>query len=255
MCELLGLSSRSPINIQFSFSEFSKRGGVYNIHKDGWGLGLYDPTGYRLIVDDKPAASSQVATAVSKLPIKVTTAIGHIRRATVGVVSLCNTQPFMRLLWGRRWTFAHNGDLPGASAPLLRRFNQLGTTDSEVLFCTIMDRIASECGDSPCPPTRLIEIIEAAAEQFLDYGIANFLLSDGECLYVHCHSSLHFVVRKHPFCQATLRDQGINVDFSELNSATDEMVLIATRPLTVGEIWHKLPRKKVVGFAGGRQIA
>lgn len=69
-------------------------------------------------------------------PIRNRTAVSHIRRANRGHVALENAHPFGRELWGRPWTFAHNGKLRGIKhRPLERHRQPIGTTDSEHAFC------------------------------------------------------------------------------------------------------------------------
>src|ERR1700759_2899175 len=99
MCELLGMDCNVPTDIVFSFSGLALRGGVRGPHAAGWGLGLYDG----------PAAGSKLAAYVRSHPIKTLLAIAHVRKRTRGPVSLANTHPFVRELWGRHFTFAHNG--------------------------------------------------------------------------------------------------------------------------------------------------
>ena len=65
------------------------------------------------------ARVSPLAELVQRYPIRSDNVIAHIRKATQGQVSLENTHPFVRELWGRYWVFAHNGnlkDFPAAPA-------------------------------------------------------------------------------------------------------------------------------------------
>jgi glutamine amidotransferase len=52
---------------------------------------------------------------VQDYPIKSCSVIAHIRQANRGIVALENTHPFTRELWGRNWTYAHNGQLEAIS--------------------------------------------------------------------------------------------------------------------------------------------
>ena len=54
-----------------------------------------------------------MATFLQGYPLKSRNIIAHVRKATIGEVSLENAHPFIRELWGRQWVFAHNGDLKG----------------------------------------------------------------------------------------------------------------------------------------------
>ena len=55
MCELLGLCANEPADIRFSFSGLKQRGGKTGVHKDGWGISLYDGRASRTFHD--PEAS------------------------------------------------------------------------------------------------------------------------------------------------------------------------------------------------------
>ena len=75
------------------------------------------------------------------------TVLAHVRKATQGARTVLNCHPFQ---YGR-WTFAHNGDIPGFDqvrgdllaevAPRLRRY-VLGDTDSEVVFFVFLSHLA-----------------------------------------------------------------------------------------------------------------
>ena len=65
----------------------------------------------------------------------------HIRSARWGALTDANTQPFHRP-WGRRdWLLAHSGSLEHRMTQP-RRFEPVGSTDSEELFCELLARIA-----------------------------------------------------------------------------------------------------------------
>ncbi|HET9991064.1 MAG TPA: class II glutamine amidotransferase, partial [Kofleriaceae bacterium] len=114
MCELLGMECNVPTDIVFSFSGLALRGGAKGPHADGWGLALYDGKAVRSFLEPHAAAKSALATYVRLNPIKTLLAIAHVRKRTRGQVTLANTHPFVRELWGRSWTFAHNGTVKAA---------------------------------------------------------------------------------------------------------------------------------------------
>jgi glutamine amidotransferase len=63
------------------------------------------------------------------------------------------------------------------------------------------------------------------------------MLSNGEALFTHCSTKLHYVVRQHPFPVANLSDQELRVDFSEVTTPSDKVAVIVTEPLTNNECW------------------
>src|SRR5690606_26606467 len=104
----------------------------------------YEGKGVRCFHDAGASASSRIAEVVQTHPIKSEVAICHIRQANVGEVSLANTHPFTRELWGRYWVFAHNGQLTGFS-PAPGVYEPVGDTDSEAIFCDILNHLRQHC--------------------------------------------------------------------------------------------------------------
>jgi predicted glutamine amidotransferase len=149
MCQLLGLNCATPTDARFSFTGFSQRGGATDHHADGWGIAFFEGKGLRLFVDHESAASSPMADFLRHYPLKSTNVIAHVRKATVGQVSLENAHPFSRELWGRHWVFAHNGDLKDYQRRLHGHFQPVGSTDSERAFCWIMQELAKSHAGVP----------------------------------------------------------------------------------------------------------
>ena len=130
MCQLLGMNCNTPTDVSFSFSGFAQRGGRTDHHADGWGIAFFEGRGARVFLDPGAAADSPVAALIRRYPIKSRNVIAHIRKATVGAVTLENCHPFVRELWGRYWVFAHNGDLKDHAPRLHGHFRPVGGTDS-----------------------------------------------------------------------------------------------------------------------------
>src|SRR4051812_29075665 len=149
MCELLGMSANVPTDICFSFAGLMKRGGETGPHGDGWGIAFYEGKGCRSFHDPCPSAKSEIARFLRSYSLKSHTVISHIRRANRGRVALENTHPFQRELWGRVWTFAHNGQLHGIKRRSLSHFRPIGTTDSEHAFCWLMDQLRERWAEPP----------------------------------------------------------------------------------------------------------
>jgi predicted glutamine amidotransferase len=255
MCELLGMECNVPTDIVFSFSGLALRGGAKGPHADGWGLALYDGNAVRTFLEPTPACNSPLATYVRENPIKTLLAIAHVRRKTRGDVSLANTHPFVRELWGRTLTFAHNGTVKGMRDFPLKRFRPIGNTDSEYAFCALLEGLHERF---PAYPRKRRELWEAVAEiggTIGAHGTFNFLLGDGKYLYARCATKLCYVIRKAPFRQATLADDDVTVDFSEVTTPDDRVAIVATAPLTRDEAWtHGEPNSMWV-FSDGELAA
>ncbi|REL26723.1 class II glutamine amidotransferase [Thalassotalea euphylliae] len=241
MCELLAMSANVPTDICFSFTGLMQRGGNTGPHKDGWGITFYEGKGCRSFKDPKPSAESKIAELVTDYPIKSESVICHIRQANSGAVCLENTHPFIRQLWGKNWTYAHNGQLKSFSEKLaVEHHIPVGTTDSEHAFCWILDKLYIEFGRDEPDTQTLYEFIAKHASQINQLGVFNLILSDGEHLFAFCSNNLHWITRKAPFGQAQLIDAEVVVDFKQETSHSDVVTVIATQPLTNNEQWHKM---------------
>lgn len=238
MCELLGMECNVPTDIVFSFSGLALRGGARGPHSDGWGLALYEGRAVRTFLEPAAAADSKLAAYIRGYPIKTLLAIAHVRKKTRGPISLANTHPFVRELWGRHFVFAHNGTVRGVKRHPTGRFRPIGTTDSEHAFCALLHRLDEAFPKGyPDDPSRLWRALGRAAKDIGDDGTFNFLLGDGTHLFARCATKLCYIVRKAPFRRATLADDDLTVDFAEVTTPRDRVAVIATAPLTRDETW------------------
>ena len=254
MCQLLGMNCNIPAAISFSFEGFSARGGRTDEHKDGWGIAFYRGAGCQLFTDHLSSITSPIAELIKRNPIKSRNIIAHIRKATQGPIVLENSHPFMRELWGQYWTFAHNGDLKNFQPPLDGQYHPVGATDSERAFCYMMDALRRRFPDQHCTPP-LAELFDAVAALALEigrHGVFNFMLSNGEVLFAHCSTNLHYVARAYPFSTAKLIDCDVTIDFSLHNHRDDRMTVIATKPLTSDETWTAFQPGELKMFAEGQ---
>lgn len=253
MCQLLGMNCHLPTNISFSFAGFSKRGGLTDHHSDGFGIGFFEGRGLRLFLDDKPAADSPVAQLVRHYDIKSRNVISHIRKATQGRTTLENTHPFQRELWGGYWLFAHNGNLSAEFQPQTTYYQAVGCTDSERAFCYLLDQLRSRFSRKPGND----ELFDALAElcaQVREYGMFNMILSDGNVMFAHASTLLHYIVRQPPFGHAHLVDEDLEIDFSTVTTPDDRVAVITTLPLTDNEIWQQLACNELVMFENGQIV-
>ncbi len=237
MCELFGMSARYPADVNRSLALLRPRGGEIGPHSDGWGVAFYEGRAARVFKEPSPAAESGCLAFISDYGFQSHTVVGHIRRANPAVFgrSSANTHPFERELGGRSWVFAHNGKLDGLRDDpgfVPRRFQPIGETDSERAFCLLLDAIAHVGGDADSVP-HVIAAIGPLIEELSQRGEFNFLLSDGEHLFVHAHTHLHML---HRICA--------------VDGCEQEVVLLATSPLT-DEIWTPLAGLHV--FTEGRE--
>ena len=83
------------------------------------------------------------------------------------------------------------------------------------------------------------------------HGTFNMLLSSGGELFAHCSTSLHYLVRQHPFPTAKLSDEDLSVDFSQVTTPQDRVAVIVTQPLTTNEQWTAFAPGELKLFVDG----
>ncbi|MBT8063406.1 MAG: class II glutamine amidotransferase [Gammaproteobacteria bacterium] len=251
MCELFAMSSCHPATGNFALKTFQSHGGSHHKNGDGWGIALYDEGDARILRETSAACDSSYFDFLRSHSHPSRCVISHIRQATVGGVSLRNTQPYVRELFGKLHCFAHNGDLEFDSAiegPL--DFQPIGESDSELAFCkllTQMKRAAAEQGGMLTLDQKIRQVREFARD-FAARGTFNFFYSDGEYLFAHGHQrthedgvmrppGLHLLVREdHHHDHDHQRVGGLRIHCEE---TIPELCLMASVPLT-DEPWEPL---------------
>jgi predicted glutamine amidotransferase len=254
MCQLLGMNCNTPTDIVFSFTGFALRGGHTDEHKDGWGIAFFEGKGVRHFVDHQAAVASPIAELIKRYPIKSKNVIAHIRKATQGVVTLENCHPFVRECWGQYWVFAHNGDLKNFAPRLDGAYRPVGSTDSELAFCYLMQEMRKHFGEQAPALAELEAFMRQLCHEIAAFGTFNMMLSNGAALFVHCSTKLHYIVRQYPFTTATLSDEDIAVDFSQLTTPQDRVAVIVTEPLTTNEIWTQFLPGELKIFVDGQVV-
>jgi len=180
--------------------------------------------------------------------------------------------------WGIQWCFAHNGDVPlfkdrKRKVPWIGSvegdviYNCIGDTDSEAIFCAILNALKARFSTLPSLPV-LHEHIQFLLKEIVnhdpEFTILNFLLGCGQHVQFayswpgsrpgsKVWNGLHYVVREPPFhsVNTTLSDVDYAVDFSRYASDKDKIAVIATVPLTVDENWIEMRKGELILFDGG----
>eukprot|EP00562_Extubocellulus_spinifer_P000769 CAMPEP_0178483052 /NCGR_PEP_ID=MMETSP0696-20121128/7037_1 /TAXON_ID=265572 /ORGANISM="Extubocellulus spinifer, Strain CCMP396" /LENGTH=459 /DNA_ID=CAMNT_0020110561 /DNA_START=57 /DNA_END=1436 /DNA_ORIENTATION=- len=286
-CQLLGMNCKRPTDFSFSFRGFSRRGGDTDIHRDGWGIAFYEGRGLRTFLDPEPAADSPIAKFVANYQVKTYNMIAHIRYGTEGKTCLENVHPFERELWGIKFCFAHNGDVPlfkgtvgkipqldgdGGGGPNGdaerdhdRIFNPVGDTDSEAIFCALLNALRAKFDTLPSLPV-LHDTLRRLCDEIVAHDpeltILNFLMGCGEHVQFayswpgarpgsDVWNGLYYIVREPPFTVAELSDCDYSIDFAEVTSPDDCVAIVATKPLTTNEEWVELRRGELILFDDG----
>jgi predicted glutamine amidotransferase len=242
MCELLAMSASRPAEVGDYLSRLMARGGKTGPHADGWGVAYYEGRAARIFKEPAPAAESRLLAMLAEDSFKSTALIAHIRLANPSIFGRAtgNTHPFEREWNGRSWVFAHNGKLSGLHEKGIRpdsRFLPVGETDSELAFCHILEAVVRGVGrHGRFSSAMVVEAIRPVIDELATLGKFNFILSDGECLYVHAHTDLHVLQRT----------------FSAESDAF-KMILLATAPLT-SEPWQALAPGSIHVYSQGEHV-
>ncbi|HVI92458.1 MAG TPA: class II glutamine amidotransferase [Anaeromyxobacter sp.] len=218
---------------------------------DGWGIGYYpggEPSA-SVLKEPAPRAGSIRSQLVEAWEhLEASLFVLQIRQATWGAISDANTQPFTRA-WGRRdWLFAHAGSL--LSRPELDRdatFEPVGSTDTEFIFCELMNRVA-ECGWTSIGDADL-DTLRSWLKSLNELGTLTAVLSDGHdlCLYADREGQIPFHYREvvPPHGDLVFEDDDLVVDLARRGVKSRRGVVAATSPMSVrgnerGE-WRRLP--------------
>ncbi|HKR38693.1 MAG TPA: class II glutamine amidotransferase [Paraburkholderia sp.] len=255
MCQLLGMNCAAPTDVTFSFTGFAARGGATDHHADGWGIAFFEDKACRLFIDNEASARSPIAEMVKHYPIKSRNTIAHIRKATQGNCALENSHPFQRELWGRHWIFAHNGDLQDFNPVMSGVYQPVGTTDSERAFCLLLQGLRKAFPGAQPPLAELFAALESLTREVTQFGVFNFLMSNGQALFAHCSTHLYYLVRRWPFSTAHLVDADVSIDFAKYTTPEDRVAVIATAPLTDNEVWTRFAPGDLLMFQHGDVIA
>lgn len=250
MCELLGIAFNEPVTASIAFRGFRHRG-KQNPH--GWGLAWFSNNEVQIRKEPAPASESAEATRLQKEMARQISSpifIGHVRYASRGAINQANTHPFLKTFRGVPVVFAHNGTLD--KLPPLRRLRPEGETDSETLFCLLLEWMEDE-GVSFSD----FSLIENWLREHNARGTMNLLFSDGQTLFAYRDSggynSLCFTYREAPFPKVKLKDEDWEVDLAEVKRPSEKGFVIATRALTT-ERWDELRKGCLLVVKGGEAV-
>ncbi len=229
MCELFGLSSKKEYRINESLREFFAN---YKNHPHGWGMYWQNNDETHLIRDTKPAGLSPKRDQIMSEDIIATTALAHIRHATIGQIELSNCHPFQKIdRSGRIWTLIHNGTIFDYDPLSLYYYKQTGETDSERVILYLTDQIGIAEKDGAVSDEQRFRLLDDLVTKLADKNKLNLLFTDGTFLYAHTNypGSLH----------------AWQVD--------DETVLFSTRALETGT-WKELPLNTLTAYRSGVKV-
>lgn len=249
MCELMGLSFDQPLSADFSIRAFALRD-VNNA--DGWGLAWYPDRSLAVVKEAltwRQSGYSKFLETYSGLRSRIY--IAHVRHQTTGgVVTHADTHPFRRELFGREYCFAHNGTIHGYGSLPVERFRPVGSTDSERVFCHLLEAMAQR--DERLQNESSWRWLHEALRNLNQHGTLNCLLSDGERLfgYRDINGWKGLTLRKVRFRENAGRVFEDSTMEVEVSGDTDNHgCVIATCPLSETG-WHELAPGSLVVLEG-----
>lgn len=185
MCELFGITSAESHEITNDLKKFFSHS---NAHPHGWGLACLEPNSVQIDKEPIQASKSNHLRGRLSTPIKVKTALAHIRYATIGNIDYNNCHPFTANdQQGRTWTLIHNDTIfNGESLNKYADF-QNGNTDSERILLYLVDQINLSESRKKRKMTKneRFTLLDFAIAKIAKGNKLNLIIYDGELLYVH----------------------------------------------------------------------
>ncbi len=203
---------------------------------DGWGLGYYpggEPAAVVLKEPAPPEGSIRGQLARAWEHLESSLFVLHIRAARWGAITDANTQPFVRS-WGRRdWMIGHSGSLVHRPAEVRGLFEPVGSTDTELLFCTLLSRFAERNWKS------LADADLAEVRDWLDIwdddGGLTIALTDGRDLVVYAdrdqEGALWLGQIVPPYERMVLGDPDLVLDLGARGTKSRKGLIVSSTPL------------------------
>lgn len=200
MCRLLAVVSSETTDFTFSLHEAPRSLSKLSAeHPHGWGLAVHcEQHGWDL---HKHAATAGECAYFRDVAARARgeLLVAHVRKRTVGPISVENTHPFRR----GPWVFAHNGTIEDVAwmrsrTSAAREAEVQGDTDSERFFAMILTRLDEAGEGAPIDAVdRALRVVVEEALSRPKLGAANFLLSNGRAVWAfRSGRTLHLLERK-----------------------------------------------------------
>lgn len=226
---MLGIISRKPVPSSYlkDFRVLAEKGrvpeGARPGHRDGWGIVHYVGERPRYLgrqptdaMEDK--RYGKACEDLDKLQSSGVI-LAHIRKRSVGLVTLENTSPFI----SENWCFAHNGTIRDFLTKVEREREDM--TDSERFFRLLLQENERSGGVIEETIGRVVDRVIGV----YDYSSLTFLLSDGDSLYAYTDVS----------------DIAMEDYYRLMYAKTSNMIIFTQEPLWKKN-WVDVPNKRLV---------
>lgn len=252
MCRLYAMRANEPTRVECGLVHAQNalmaqsqgdREGL--MHGHGWGVADY-PDGVPVIEKQTWAAFEGEHFTKAAARVYAHTVVAHVRRATIGPVSVENTHPFNH----GRWIFAHNGTVPGFEEVRFKMLDQMdplhrseirGQTDSEHVFRYLLSLFLQhpEQGLHDVVRRGLDQVVAWSTEAAPDKKIGlNVVLTDGETLVgSRLNRSLYYLRRDHLHVCTICGKTHVHHDAKQPYRAIE----LASEPVTEDEVWTEVP--------------
>ncbi len=235
----------------FSFKKFFRNS---EENPDGWGLAFYPDESAQVFREPLPAVKSDLLEfLLNSKRVESRIFVAHIRKTSGSAVCYKNTHPFSREMNGRDYIFAHNGDLKNFQSLPLGPFRPIGDTDSEYIFCHILEYIEARGiktwnGESFGWMAEKLKQINAL-------GNFNCLFSDGTHLFCYYdktgYKSLYYLRRVSPFAEPPESVEEEYVPRKGEKDLNQFGYIVSSTPLTNENGWIRFNPGELVVFANG----
>lgn len=205
---------------------------------DGWGLGYYPAGEPSASVLKEPApnqASIRGELVRAWEHLESSLFILHIRTATWGQNTDANTQPFVRSWGGREWMIGHAGSLTHALAPATGdpRFEPVGATDTEQVFCMLLERFAERGWRSIADAD--LTVVRQWLLELNAHGSLDMVLCDGRDLLAYADragpQALHLGELLPPFTKFVIGDDDVQIDLTSRGKGERKGIFVSSGPL------------------------
>ncbi len=218
---------------------------------DGWGLGYYPAGEPSASVLKEPAPSQgsirgELVKAWEHLESSLF--VLHVRTATWGSNTDANTQPFVRSWGGREWMIGHAGTLahalePGADS----RFEPVGATDTERVFCTLLERIAARGWRSLSEAD--LKVVQGWLTELNTRGSLDLVLCDGRDLLAYADrfgpETLHLGELLPPYTKLVIGDDDVQIDLTSRGKSERKGIIVSSSALRSAGSAHRLSWRRL----------
>jgi transglutaminase-like putative cysteine protease/predicted glutamine amidotransferase len=228
---------------------------------DGWGIGYYpggEPSASVLKEPAPPQGSIRGELVKAWEHLESSIFVLHVRQATWGSISDANTQPFSLSYAGRDWLIGHSGSLKHRlDAVVAPRFEPVGSTDTELIFCRLLGWLAERGARSlgEVEPESLRGWFDAMNE----HGSLTTVLTDGQDLVVYAdkydEGHIHLWRVAPPYERLVLGDADVELDLTRRGAKSRKGVIVCSDPIasstTVPATWEKVTPGSLVVLRQG----